>query len=75
MTLCQVKSVHEQKIKGGDRAPKWLLAIPPAYASKLREIILSHQEPDGSWWDYDLYDYEKFYGTAFALMAIELAGQ
>ena len=28
------------------------------------------QEPEGSWWDYPLYDYHKPYGTAFALMSL-----
>lgn len=42
-----------------------------AYAKKLRDVILPHQEPDGSWWDYDMYSYEKAYGTAYALMILE----
>jgi hypothetical protein len=45
------------------------------YGPKLLEFILPHQEPDGSWWDYDMYDYEKPYGTAFALMTIERCGK
>ncbi len=32
--------------------------------------ILAHQEADGSWWDYAMWDYHKPYGTAYALMAL-----
>jgi hypothetical protein len=41
-----------------------------AYARKLATIILEHQEPDGSWWDYPLYDYHQAYGTGYSLMAL-----
>lgn len=41
-----------------------------AYAQKLAEIILSHQEKDGSWWDFPLYNYHHAYGTGYALMAL-----
>ena len=48
--------------------------LPPekqaAYAQKLAEIILSHQEKDGSWWDFPLYNYHQAYGTGYALMAL-----
>jgi hypothetical protein len=40
------------------------------YREKLRSFILPHQEPDGSWWDYNMWDYTKPYGTAFAVMAL-----
>jgi hypothetical protein len=40
------------------------------YASKLRDVILPHQEADGSWWDYPMWDYHKPYGTAFAIMTL-----
>ncbi|HEX4054420.1 MAG TPA: hypothetical protein VHX86_09150 [Tepidisphaeraceae bacterium] len=40
------------------------------YASQLTEVILPHQEPDGSWWDYPMWDYDKPYGTAFAIMTL-----
>ncbi len=41
-----------------------------AYAKRLAAIILSHQEKDGSWWDYPLYNYHRPYGTGYALMAL-----
>ncbi|MCX6876484.1 MAG: hypothetical protein NTW21_22150 [Verrucomicrobia bacterium] len=41
-----------------------------AYAKRLAAIILSHQEQDGSWWDYPLYNYHRPYGTGYALMAL-----
>jgi len=40
------------------------------YRERLSSFILPHQEPDGSWWDFHLYDYGKPYGTAFAIMAL-----
>lgn len=40
------------------------------FAPLLVETILPHQEPDGSWWDYAMWDYHKPYGTAFALMSL-----
>ncbi|GAI52968.1 unnamed protein product, partial [marine sediment metagenome] len=33
----------------------------------IKELILRLQEPDGSWWDYPLYGYHKYYGTAYAV--------
>lgn len=39
-------------------------------APLLAAILLSHQEKDGSWWDYPLYDYHQAYGTGFALMTL-----
>lgn len=41
-----------------------------AYAKRLAAILLEHQEKDGSWWDYPLYDYHQAYGTGYALMAL-----
>ncbi len=41
------------------------------YQDHLARILLSHQERDGSWWDYPLYNYHQQYGTAFALMSLE----
>lgn len=41
-----------------------------AYAQKLAAILLEHQEKDGSWWDYPLYDYHQAYGTGYTLMAL-----
>ena len=40
------------------------------YRERLSSFILPHQEPDGSWWDFHLYDYGKPYGTAFAIMTL-----
>lgn len=40
------------------------------YARRLAPILLGHQEKDGSWWDYPLYDYHQPYGTGYALMAL-----
>jgi hypothetical protein len=48
--------------------------LPPekhgAYAKSLAAILMSHQEKDGSWWDYPLYDYHQAYGTGYSLMAL-----
>ncbi|MBC8127487.1 MAG: hypothetical protein H8M99_10145 [Gloeobacteraceae cyanobacterium ES-bin-144] len=41
-----------------------------AYARRLAAILLEHQEKDGSWWDYPLYDYHQPYGTGYTLMAL-----
>jgi len=41
------------------------------YRDHLARILLGHQERDGSWWDYPLYNYHQQYGTAFALMSLE----
>ena len=43
----------------------------PFYQDHLARILLSHQERDGSWWDYPLYNYHQQYGTAFVLMSLE----
>jgi hypothetical protein len=40
------------------------------FADRLASKILPYQEPDGSWWDYAMWDYHKPYGTAFAVMAL-----
>lgn len=37
---------------------------------KLAAVVLPHQEPDGSWWDYRMWEYHKPYGTALALMTL-----
>lgn len=42
----------------------------PVYFRKLASKVLPHQEPDGSWWDYAMWDYHKPYGTAFAIMTL-----
>ena len=43
----------------------------PFYQRHLARILLGHQEQDGSWWDYPLYNYHQQYGTAFALLSLE----
>ncbi len=40
------------------------------YEGYLAHILTHLQEPDGSWWDFPLYDYHTQYGTAFALMSL-----
>jgi hypothetical protein len=40
------------------------------YAPKLVQAVLPHQEPDGSWWDFAMWDFHKPYGTAFAVMTL-----
>ena len=42
----------------------------PEFRAPLADCILPHQEADGSWWDYKMWDYHKAYGTAFAVMAL-----
>jgi hypothetical protein len=37
---------------------------------QLASHLLPLQEPDGSWWDYQLFGYHKTYGTAYVLMAL-----
>jgi hypothetical protein len=39
-------------------------------ARKLATFVQPHQESDGSWWDYAMWDYHKPYGTAFAVMTL-----
>lgn len=40
------------------------------YAPQLVAAVLPHQEPDGSWWDFPMWDFHKPYGTAFAIMTL-----
>ena len=37
----------------------------------LAHTIARLQDPDGSWFDFPLYGYHKFYGTAFAVMTLQ----
>jgi len=46
------------------------LADKKDYREQLKSFILPHQEPDGSWWDFHLYDYGKPWGTAYAMMPL-----
>lgn len=50
-----------------DYIPDEKLVRHAAYVSK---GVLPLQEKDGSWWDYPLYNYHKFYGTGYALYAL-----
>jgi hypothetical protein len=47
-----------------------LLDVKATYGRQMLDVILPHQEPDGSWWDYPMWDYHKPYGTAFAIMTV-----
>ena len=40
------------------------------YQAMLAKIMLRHQEPNGCWWDYTLYNYHQQYGTGFALQTL-----
>jgi len=40
------------------------------YGKQLAEVVVPHQEADGSWWDYAMWGYHKPYGTAFAVMTL-----
>lgn len=40
------------------------------YAPRLAAAVLPHQDPDGSWWDFPMWDFHKPYGTAFAIMTL-----
>jgi hypothetical protein len=45
------------------------------YFAQLDAVVAPHQEPDGSWWDYAMWDYHKPYGTAFAIMTLLRANE
>jgi hypothetical protein len=45
-------------------------AVKSRYSRDLAKVIIPHQEADGSWWDYPMWDYDKPYGTAFAVMTL-----
>ena len=51
-------------------ASKLTRAEQVEYGTQLATLIMQRQEKDGSWWDFPLYDYHKYYGTSFALMAL-----
>jgi hypothetical protein len=50
-----------EQLPPGERGP---------YRDQLAHVLLRLQEPDGSWWDFPMYDYHQQYGTAFALMSL-----
>lgn len=43
------------------------------HAALLAGDLLERQSKDGSWWDYPLYNYHKFYGSGYALFALSKA--
>lgn len=43
------------------------------YAPFVVSATLKCRQPDGSFWDYPLYGFHKFYGTAYALLALTAA--
>jgi hypothetical protein len=49
-------------------------AAQAQYGPLLAHTIVPHQEPDGSWWDYAMWDYHKPYGTAFSIMTLLRCG-
>ena len=51
-----------EQLAPADRAP---------LQQAIAEIILPKQEPDGSWFDFLLFDYGKLYGTAYAMMTLQ----
>jgi hypothetical protein len=40
------------------------------HQDQLARILIRLQQPDGSWWDFPMYNYHQAYGTAFALMSL-----
>ncbi len=46
--------------------------LRPKYKRQIAEKLLPLQEKDGSWWDYQLYQVHKPYGTGYVLMALDL---
>ena len=40
------------------------------YAKTIVGFVLKTRQPDGSFWDYPLYGFHKFYGTGYALMTL-----
>ena len=40
------------------------------FAREIVKGVLKARQLDGSFWDYPLYGYHKFYGTGYALMAL-----
>lgn len=58
-------------------AAEVIASLPPErrepYASKLLRIVIDTQEADGSMTDYVMHDYPRPYGTAYGLLALQLA--
>lgn len=56
-------------------ASRLLESMPPGpqreqAARQIAAHVAAHQEPDGSWWDFAMWDFHKPYGTAFAIMTL-----
>jgi hypothetical protein len=55
-------------------AARCIELLPPEkrapFQDQLAHVLLPLQQPDGSWWDFPMYDYHQQYGTAFALMSL-----
>ena len=57
-----------------DDAIKALEQIVESYGGRrskeLADILISKQEKSGAWFDFPLYDYGHYYGTAYALLSL-----
>jgi len=42
----------------------------PFFQDHLAKLIVPHQEKDGSWWDFALYDYHQAAGTSMAISTL-----
>lgn len=55
-------------------AARLLSLVPPAdarkYAQLMSDTIRPHQEEDGSWWDFGMWDFHKPYGTAYGILIL-----
>ena len=40
------------------------------YSKELADIVMERQEKNGAWFDFPLYDYGHYYGTAYGLLAL-----
>jgi hypothetical protein len=40
------------------------------FQDKMARVLIDRQEKDGSWFDFELYDYHQAYGTGYALLAL-----
>lgn len=45
-------------------------AAQSRFGTMIADWILPLQEPDGSWWDFAMWDYHKPYGTAYVVMTL-----
>jgi hypothetical protein len=55
-------------------ASRCIELLPPekraAQYDQLARVLLHLQQPDGSWWDFPMYNYHQAYGTSFVLMSL-----